>query len=118
MNIKFYVENLTLFNHFNPFSFVNFKILETVSVISYYYDQYSNSRKEKFAYALVCLKLDFQSYIIFLILCRTLARGMNKSIIRVQDSLSLLAQIVKVGYRKEVWDFVVNNYDEFKQRFS
>lgn len=48
---------------------------------------------------------------------RTLERSMNTTITRVQDQISLLASLVRNGLRKEVWSFVVKNFDAFHERF-
>ena len=47
---------------------------------------------------------------------RTLERSMNTTVTRVQDQISLLASLVRNGLRKEVWDFVVKNFDTFHER--
>ncbi|XP_065670521.1 endoplasmic reticulum aminopeptidase 1 isoform X1 [Hydra vulgaris] len=47
-----------------------------------------------------------------------LEKSLNKSIMRVQDTIPLLANIVRLGSRKEVWDFVCINYDSFKERYG
>lgn len=35
---------------------------------------------------------------------------------RVQDTIPMLANIVKLGSRKQVWDFFVKRYEDFKER--
>ena len=47
---------------------------------------------------------------------RTLERSMNTTITRVQDQISLLASLVRNGLRKEVWNFVVKNFDTLHKR--
>uniref|UniRef100_A0A7M5XDN7 Aminopeptidase n=2 Tax=Clytia hemisphaerica TaxID=252671 RepID=A0A7M5XDN7_9CNID len=49
---------------------------------------------------------------------QTLEKSLNTSITRVQDSISLLASLVKNGFRKEVWDFFIKNYDVFHKRYG
>lgn len=48
--------------------------------------------------------------------CRILERSLDKNTMRVQDTIPLLANIVKIGSRQQVWDFVVKNYDNFRDR--
>lgn len=47
---------------------------------------------------------------------RILNKSLNRNTMRVQDTIPMLANIVKLGSRKQVWDFFVKRYEDFKER--
>ena len=41
---------------------------------------------------------------------------MDKTIVRQQDTITFLVQLARAGFRKEVWEDIVDNYTIFKDR--
>ena len=42
---------------------------------------------------------------------------MDKTIVRQQDTITFLVQLARAGFRKEVWEDIVDNYTIFKDRY-
>jgi len=47
-----------------------------------------------------------------------LQKSLDTSTMRLQDTIPMLSNIVKMGSRKLVWDFVVKHYERFKERYG
>ena len=46
-----------------------------------------------------------------------LKKSLDKDTMRIQDTIPFLANVVKMGSRNQVWEFVVKNYETFSDRY-
>ena len=47
---------------------------------------------------------------------RILLNSLDEKMMRIQDTIPMLANIVRVHARKDTWEFVVKNYKRFRER--
>jgi len=49
---------------------------------------------------------------------KILLNSLDEKMMRIQDTIPMLANIVRVHARKDTWEFVVKNYKRFRERYG